>query len=221
MTTETFKFGDDYYSYALFAFYMFNEQERNVVKAKSMDLLTRFKKSNPGKVRFSSVMDDTTIFTDLEPREHLEKKANEELDLVFLKYHRSERNRIVFFKLLFIFTIEICFLAFSIHAMVSSGIGFPFDFQKVALKFFCVYAVHVMQQPAIIQSIERLEYVFRHPEGFESKSIPLISCLMKVCLAFMIEFTCIVVTAYNNDNITIIMDYAALLVLNNIDIFYT
>jgi hypothetical protein len=46
-------------------------------------------------------------------------------------------------------------------------------------------------------------------------------CLMKLILAVSIELCCFVNTAYNSDNITCVMDYAALLILNNIDIFYT
>lgn len=156
---------------------------------------------------------------DIEP----EKENNpfqDNIDIVFLRYHRNQRNRIIFFKVLFIFLMEMGFLLFAIQALVFTGIQGPYTFYVTSLKFFCVFSVHIMQQPSVLNSIERLNFVFKHPHLFEQTTIPLMICIMKLILSLSIEVCCIFITAYNNDNITCVMDYAAMLVLNNIDIFY-
>lgn len=85
----------------------------------------------------------------------------------YLRYARRLRNRNVFFKALFFFTVEMGMIVFIMVYYLTSPIDGPIDYGTVVLKYCCSIALHLMQQPQILQTIKRLDYVLKHPESFE------------------------------------------------------
>lgn len=90
-------------------------------------------------------------------------------------------------------------------------------YTTVTVKFCCIFAIHVMQQPAIFSSINRIGYVLRHPDNFENLFFPVMFALMKLTIEFSIEWVCIYATAFENLNVYTIMDFSALIVINYLD----
>ena len=88
------------------------------------------------------------------------------------------------------------------------------------LKYICSIILHLIMQPRVCDPIDRLRYVIHHPERFEQIFIPQLICWMKIVCEVGIEITLIVSTAYENDQIYLIMDFTALMVVYYIDSSY-
>ena len=75
-------------------------------------------------------------------------------------------------------------------------------------------------QPRIYSAIERLVYIYLHPENFESMLIPSMICLMKLWTELFIELVEFYTVMYTVDLLYIIMNYTALMVISYIDLEY-
>ena len=96
----------------------------------------------------------------------------------------------------------------------------PTYLSTTILKFVCSVCLHLIMQPRIVDPIQRLQYVLHHPERFEQQFIPILICWMKIIAESGIELTLVVSTAYENDNVYLIMDFTALMVVYYIDTSY-
>lgn len=138
-----------------------------------------------------------------------------------MKYARQMRNKEIFFRALCFFTIELVMISFIIVYYLKNGVDFAADYGTVVLKFCCAIAIHLMQQPTIENTLQRMKYILQHPDDFEQTLVPLLVTWMKFWVEFLIEVAMIVSTAYENYNTFMIMDFSALTVINYIDFYYT
>jgi hypothetical protein len=94
--------------------------------------------------------------TEIEPENENENvivKAHEKLELLYLRYSRNSRNRTIFFKTMFFFLTEMAFVIFAGNALITTGVQAPYHYFTTALKFFCVFSVHIMQAPQVFNGI--------------------------------------------------------------------
>lgn len=149
---------------------------------------------------------------------------NEELALIELeikKYEHRMRNNQIFFKAFFIFLIE---LAFCIYIMQYYK-TYKYDESAITygtyvLKYCCMISLHIMMQPRILNGIERLDYLIKHPYKFEQVLVPQCICWMKLIIELLVELAMIISTGYENDNLYMVMDFSALTVISYIDQYY-
>ena len=111
-------------------------------------------------------------------------------------------------------------ILFVILYFYDTGIDKENDYGSVVLKFTCILALHLMQQPEIKNSIKRLKYILHHPDAFEQLFIPQLICWLKFFSEFIIQVAMIVCTAFENYDVAIILDFSALVVVNYVDIYY-
>lgn len=153
----------------------------------------------------------------------MEKKLltiDEKLENVYLKDERMRRNKNIIFKAFFLWAVELMMVYYVRDYFEYYRQDEQYFFSSIGTKFCCIFAIHVMQQPMILSSIKRLEYVLKHPEKFENMIFPLIFCIMKISIEVLIELCCIYATAFENFNVYTIMDFSALVVLNYFDMYY-
>lgn len=201
---------EDYFSYALFAFYLFKEDDITLVGGDTR--ITAF--HNNLKSALKNEERDEEAVAKI-------KASADALDIQYIRYSRSLRNTNVFYKVLFLFIIEISMIWFVMSWYMKWGVDDAADFGTFCLKYCCIIALHMMQQPAIINSMKRIEYVMKHPEHFEQRLVPVLICWMKFLTDFSIEIAMTVSTAFENWNVFMIMDFSALIVINYIDLYYS
>ena len=73
----------------------------------------------------------------------------------------------------------------------------------------------------IANSIKNIRYILVHPSSFDQTLIPLTVCWMKLFIEVTIEMSMILVTAYENMNSYMIMNYSALTIISMTDTYYT
>lgn len=100
------------------------------------------------------------------------------------------------------------------------GVDRHVDYPCIALKYCCIIAIHLIQQPVLLASIKRIKYVLTHQDKFEQIAVPLIICWLKFIIEASLELTMIIVTGNENYNVFTIMDFSALMVINYIDVYY-
>ena len=193
--------GQDYFSYALFAFYIFDEDEKMMEQVEIRKTLAQNKNQEGDATmkQFEGVGD---------------------IDFNYMKYARKMRNLNIFYKCMFFFIVEMAMILFVILYYLKWGVDFDTDMGTVTLKYCCIISLHLMQYPVIKQSMNRINYILKHPDYFESRYIPLLICWMKLIVEFGIEVTLLVSTAYENWNVFMIMDFSALIVINYVDLYY-
>jgi hypothetical protein len=116
---------------------------------------------------------------------------------------------------------ELGMIIFVIMWYLKWGVDYSADYGTFCLKYCCIIALHLMQQPPVINSLKRIEYVLKHPEHFESSYQPILICWMKFITDFSIEIAMTVSTAFENWNVFMIMDFSALIVINYVDLYYS
>ena len=68
-----------------------------------------------------------------------------------------------------------------VEYMYEKGLfGQPKSFSYLAFSYICTIVNHMAMQPRIYQPIERLNFLYLHPEKFESVMIPGMICSMKL-----------------------------------------
>ena len=130
------------------------------------------------------------------------------------------RNIDIFYKVVFFFIIELAMIGTVLMYYIKYGVDLEADYGTIALKYCCIISLHLMQQPMLKQSMNRINYILKHPDYFESRHLPLMICWMKLIVEFGIEIALLVSTAYENWNVFMIMDFSALIVINYIDLYY-
>ena len=219
---EVFKLGEDYFSYALFAFFLFDERERMVVGTetrfteksirRAMSIASNNKRAISGEdfTPMGSLLSNEKVLTRspshfernsaddmtkgrakesfadqnidmqmqersrdslIKAREDLEiphvkfsapsseatsRTDDPDIDLQFLRYSRRLRNRSIFFNALFIFVMEMAMIIFVVKYYNDYGTDYTLNYGTVVLKYMCAIALHLMQQPQVLQSIYRL-----------------------------------------------------------------
>ena len=93
----------------------------------------------------------------------------------------------------------------------------PDSYAKVLVVFTCSMMCHMTMQPRIYAGIERLHYVFMHPENFETTIIPTMVCVMKIITELGVEVTNFMVVIYTTDLLYLIMCYTAMIVISYTD----
>ena len=53
-------------------------------------------------------------------------------------------------------------------------------------KWACAILIHINMQPKVGEAIQRFKYIKRHPHKFESVTIALTICYMKIFVEFMV-----------------------------------
>ena len=66
---------------------------------------------------------------------------------------------------------------------------------------------HMTMQPRIFAGIERLNYIFLHPQNFETTIIPTMVCVMKIFTEVGVEITNFMCVIYTTDLLYLIMCY--------------
>lgn len=66
----------------------------------------------------------------------------------------------------------------------------------------------------------RMEFVYNHPEKFESVIIPIMTCLLKFIVEFGTEVLQIYVAFCTEDNLNIVLSFTALTIISNTDELY-
>lgn len=141
-------------------------------------------------------------------------------DLVMLKWERHRRNLDIFFKVCFLFLVELVMVIFSIKYFLDWGVDETPDYGTIALKYGCIMASHLLQQPLIWRSIKRLRFVMKHRHLFESNFFPQLICWLKLFSEISIEICMVVASAFENWNVFTIMDFNALMIINFLDVYY-
>lgn len=118
------------------------------------------------------------------------------------------------------FLVEQVMVIFSIKYFLDWGVDQVPDYATINLKYGCIMASHLLQQPLIWRSIKRLKFVLRHRHYFENSFFPQLVCWLKLISEISIELSMIVATAYENWNVFTIMDFNALMVINFLDVYY-
>lgn len=93
---EYLELGDDYFAYALCAFFIFDEEELEIVKTEN----------NSRK----SILKPETLYDQQSENE----ETTSEMDKLYLNYERRMRNRQIFFRALFMWTIEMLMVVYII-----------------------------------------------------------------------------------------------------------
>ena len=129
---ENLTLGDDYFSYALFAFYLFDKEDREL-----MNVQTRFTEgllTKKDSIKLS--------VKDAEETNHFRSK---DLERQYLRYARRIFNINVFYKMLFLFMIEASMILFVILYYLKWGVDDACDYGTISLKYCCIIALHLMQ----------------------------------------------------------------------------
>lgn len=61
------------------------------------------------------------------------------------------------------------------------------------MKLALTMILHIHLQPALLLCIDKMQYLFRHPENFSSMSVPFEIILMKFIVVLTQEIVCIVI----------------------------
>lgn len=109
---------------------------------------------------------------------------------------------------------------FSIKYFTDWGIDSKPDYGTINLKYGCIMACHLLQQPLIWRSVKRLMFVMKHRDYFENNFFPQLICWLKLFSEIAIEACMLVASAYENWNVFTIMDFNALMVINFLDVYY-
>ena len=72
----------------------------------------------------------------------------------------------------------------------------------------------------MIDAIERLYYIKKHPHKFDRLTIPLVICMYKFGVEVFTEFTSLALTATCMDTKDVVMNYIALGVISELDQVY-
>lgn len=124
---------EDYFSYALFAFYIFKEEDGFVFSNNEMRLTEQH--NNLAKALKSG--------RDTEAVRNIKKQADT-LDLEYLRYSRRIRNMNVWYKALFLYVVEISMIWFVIQWYQKSGLDYRAYYGTYVLKYCCIVALHLM-----------------------------------------------------------------------------
>lgn len=154
--------------------------------------------------------------------------TKKEFLLKMKKKWREERNLKNFYKIEMIFgfqmTLQISLLYAIVLAPVFSGTDAQtetdFPYPILILKYICSIILHMTMQPRVLDAIERLYFIKRHPHKFDRISIPLAICCFKLCVELMTEFVSMALIAACADCSDVVMNYIALGVISELDSVY-
>lgn len=148
-----------------------------------------------------------------------DSSSSDEEDFDFLneQYLRRVRNNAIIFKVCMIFMIQCSMLYALCLYYYQTELLQPDGFPMVLLIYMCCFIIHFNMQPRTLAAIERLDYLFLHPEKFENVEIPMAICFMKLASEMFVEVTCVFTTYYTYDLLYIVENYSALMVISYID----
>ena len=86
--------------------------------------------------------------------------------------------------------------------------------------FICAFILHIVQQPEIFDSINRIRFIANHPHKFERVSIPLTICFMKLFIDVSTETVSIIFTAVQNQVQDVIMNFIAMITISQVSQMY-
>lgn len=109
---KVFRFEPDYFSYAVFAFYIFNNTQQELVKLKT--IFYKKKTIKHHIIKKHTLNDSELEMDDESSLIENEEEVKAELEKQMLKYARRMRNNTVLFRTLLLFTIELGMLIFII-----------------------------------------------------------------------------------------------------------
>jgi hypothetical protein len=86
--------------------------------------------------------------------------------------------------------------------------------------FLCAFILHVVQQPLIFDSINRIRFVARHPHKFDRIDIPIFICFMKFTIDLATETVSLIFTASQSQVQDVIMNFIAIITISQVDEMY-
>ena len=210
----------DFYSLNYFSFFLDSDDEDLSDMANYVEIKQKLKKPK-------------TQIGDEDEQQSLTKSA---IDRNWTKEvrrkFRHQRNLLIFFKLLFIFVIQI-FLLFALvwaidivsyfngtHSTDTSLSEDDFPYVNLITKFMAALILHVTMQPKVEEAIQRLIYLRSHPHKFQNINIVILISYMKLTVEFATELICLMLTSTYPNSIEVVMNYIALAVISELDEVY-
>ena len=130
------------------------------------------------------------------------------------------------FKVMFIFIIQMFMMILLFHTEFLEPLQKrdnekeDHPFMLLAIKVLCSIMLHLSLQPQVNFSLERMQYLIRHPENFEEFAMPFCICFMKFLVEICQEFVCLAIVSTTNGLKDVVMDYIALGVISELDEIY-
>jgi len=145
---------------------------------------------------------------------------NEDEIIEFLrikKYLRRLQRSRVMAKLTAMWVFQCVLVALLFNYFRRLGFYDPYSYSILIVSFVCCLALHLYLQPGVFKSIERMRYLFSHKHHFEQTFLPFCICLMRFIVEIGVELTEIFTTFNLNDELWMVMCYAALTCIGTID----
>ena len=142
---------------------------------------------------------------------------------------REKRNVRNFFKLIQIFCLQLILLFSLLYSFFISRLletedilreEDEYPYLTFISKWACAILVHINMQPKLAEALQRFIYIKNHPHKFESVTIALVICFMKIFVEFLVESINIAATSLMTSVPDVIMNYVALASIGELDEIY-
>ena len=87
--------------------------------------------------------------------------------------------------MIFVLQVMLCWFMIS-YFTINQGFE-PTDVSFVVIGYICCMLNHLYMQPRVLAALQRLNFIYLHPENFEGTTVPALICLMKLIIEVSIE----------------------------------
>lgn len=136
-------------------------------------------------------------------------------------YMWRQRNAEIFFKASMIFAFQFVTLVYLMRTWLTQTIPRPDGFGDTVIKFSCLFSMHIMTEPQLLNAIERVKFILNHPRNFSIIWVPLSIAFMNMMSLFINEFVMAMSTIYESGlSISIVQNFASLYTISAMPVFY-